>query len=331
MESINKPELVKEHNLQLLRETLFQVRQATRQQLSVLTGISTVTLGSLLQELMQQNTVYEAEAEQPKTGRPAHIYCFNGNVRYALLLYARPTGRDSRLAAAVVNLYGETVWEREYPLLPMDREATRRFLEPLLHLRQPLGAVCVGLPGVGFHEYIHREPQLHFLSLDVLEELGAEQGIPVLVENDINLAALGYAAESRVPPEECLLYLYLMKGRYSGAGIYLDGHLHLGLGRFAGELPIPAYGIDWPRADTESPEAVCEILRRLLLPAVSLLAPHRVAVASDYVGEEHLSILREQLGAVVGPPYCPALCLAEHFEDDYAAGIKRMALEQIAI
>lgn len=46
MQSINRPELVREHNLEILRRALFLSRRATRQQLSEQTGISTVTLGS---------------------------------------------------------------------------------------------------------------------------------------------------------------------------------------------------------------------------------------------------------------------------------------------
>ena len=45
MQSINRPELVREHNLEILRRALFLSRRATRQQLSEQTGISTGTLG----------------------------------------------------------------------------------------------------------------------------------------------------------------------------------------------------------------------------------------------------------------------------------------------
>ena len=77
MQSINRPELVREHNLEILRRALFLSRRATRQQLSEQTGISTVTLGALLTDLIQSGEAYEADTESSGTGRPFHVYCLS--------------------------------------------------------------------------------------------------------------------------------------------------------------------------------------------------------------------------------------------------------------
>ena len=86
MPSVNGPKLVKLHNLQLARRQLFLQRAATRLELSQTTGISTVTLGTLLRELVQLGQVTEEEAPPPASGRPSRVYRFNADLSHGLLV-----------------------------------------------------------------------------------------------------------------------------------------------------------------------------------------------------------------------------------------------------
>lgn len=330
MESINRPELVKEHNLDLLRERLFAVRQATRQQLSALTGISTVTLGGLLQELIQSGEVLEAEKVQPKSGRPARLYYYNAQRKFGLLQFVQLENGAYVFHAALVDLYGEIVEEEQRPAVCLDYQGTYRYFERLLRLREPVGAVGIGLPGIGFGEYLRPESGFEFLNLNALEDLQRDFGIPILPENDVNLAAMGYARRNRLGRESTMAYLYLMKNSFAGSAVYIDGRLHLGKGRFAGEIPPAPYGVDWPRAETEDPEAVVENLVSMTLPYLMILAPHRIVVASDYIRAEHLRALKERLSALVRERCCPEFFLAEDFQQDYTDGVRQLVLDHIA-
>lgn len=331
MNSINRPELVKQHNTDVLRRALFRARQATRQQLSALTDISTVTLGPLLRELEEAGEVYQAETEQSAGGRPAHVYCYNAGSQNGLLLYVQPKAQVPMLHIRYINRYGEPVEESARPAPCLDDAGTARFLRELLERNRPVGAVGLGLPGVGYHDYLYDHGESHFFSLPALEQLEAETGIPILMENDINLAVLGYAGSHELPREETAVYLYLMKGCHGGSGIYLNGRLHHGLGRFAGELPAGVFGVEWSKAETEQPETVCANLLKVVLPCLSLLSPHRIIVASDYIREAHLQCVRAQILTSLGIHQCPALLLAEDFSRDYAEGVRRMVLQKITV
>ncbi len=157
MESINRPELVKEHNLNLVREKLFEARQATRQQLSAMTGISTVTLGNLLQQLVTNGEALETDTLQPASGRPARVYSYNDRRLLGLLVSVIFTEGRDQFQASLVNLYGEVVWEDRSPAACLDPQGTQRYFDRLLHLRGPVGAIAIGLPGIGFRGYLRRE------------------------------------------------------------------------------------------------------------------------------------------------------------------------------
>lgn len=329
MESINRPKLVKEHNLNLVREQLFKVRQATRQQLSALTGISNVTMGTLLQQLLETGEVLEAEKFQPTSGRPARVYYYNPRQRYGLLVSVGFAGGSYRFHAALANLFGEIVWEESLPAACLDREATLRYFDRLLQIRKPVSAVSIGLPAVGFGEYFHRRMASEYLSLEALGELERETDIPFHVENDVNLAAVGYVKRHSVGTGETLAYLFLMKGAYGGSAVYIDGRLHLGKGRFAGEfLPTP-YGPDWSRMKPDPASLLEDALFTAILPYLTILAPHRLVIASDYIQASHLDEMKRRTVSLFGERQCPKFALTEDFQEDYREGLKQLVVEQI--
>ena len=64
--------------------------------------------------------------------------------------------------------------------------------------------------------------------------LAERLGVPVLVENDANLGALGEAAFGAGKGLESLIYVKLAEG--IGAGVVIDGRIHRGSRGLAGEL-----------------------------------------------------------------------------------------------
>ncbi len=329
MESINRPELVKEHNLNLVRKQLFELRQATRQQLSAATGISNVTMGSLLSQLLETGEALEAEKIPSAGGRPAVVYSYHACRQYALLLSVGFEKTEYRFRAVLINLYGEVVWEATRPAACLGYEETLEYLNRLLRVREPVGAIGIGLPGIGFGEYLHKGKGAEYLSLEALEVLRQKTGLPIQVENDVNLAAMGYAEHNGIGPKKTLAYLYLMRGTYGGSAVYLNGKLHLGKGRFAGEMLPPPYNSGWFHMDPENSEAIEEALFTTLLPYLTILAPHHLAIASDYIREEQLRSVEARLSALVGPQHCPEFSPAGDFRRDYQKGLERMTLEQL--
>lgn len=327
VESINRQKLVKEHNLNLVRQQLFEAQFATRQQLSALTGISNVTMGSLLARLLETHEALETEKPLSSGGRPAAVYSYNACREYALLLSVGFEESEYRFRSVLTDLYGRPVWEEKRPIACLDHRQTLEYLERLTRVKQPVGAVGIGLPGIGFGEYLQRGGRAEYLSLTALEEFRQKSGIPLQVENDVNLAAMGYATLHST--EGGLVYLYLMQGIYGGSAIYLDGKLHLGKGRFAGELlPVP-YGTDWSRMKSEPAKALEDALFTTLLPYLTILAPYHVVIASDYIREEHLHSVERRLSDLLDARNCPKFSLAEDFRQDYQKGLEKLALEQL--
>ena len=66
--------LIKEKNLRILRDILRKEKVAAKAKLSKLTGISVVTIQSLLDTLITNGEVFEDEIVKLSIGRPALTY-----------------------------------------------------------------------------------------------------------------------------------------------------------------------------------------------------------------------------------------------------------------
>lgn len=81
----------------------------------------------------------------------------------------------------------------------------------------------------------HGSGFVSWLRADTAAELGRRLGVPVVIENDANLGALGEAYAGAGRDHRSLIYLKLGE-RSVGGGLLLDGSLYRGATGFAGEL-----------------------------------------------------------------------------------------------
>lgn len=331
MKSINRPELVREHNLDIVRGAIYKARRATRQELTALTGISTVTLGSLLQDLLQSGEVYEGETEPSQGGRPVHVYCYNPESLHGLYLMAQFEAGCNVFKAGMIDRYGAVVHERKRRTEHMGPRQTTACLQDLTEQSRPVGVMVVGLPGVGYGRYFREDAKSQILSLPALNVFFEDRKIPVILENDINLAALGYTQCCLKAQKETIAYFYFMRNCYAGSSLCIEGRVHRGKGRFAGELPTSVYGVNWKEADTVDRSKICQNLLRVFLSYVSILAPDRIVVASDYVDSDCLRETEAKISALLGQEHCPKLVLTTGFDEDYARGVRGIALEKISV
>ena len=101
--------VIKELNTILVRKALKTARRATRQQLAEATGLSSMTVGTVLGALAQNGVALEAELLSSQGGRPARRYRFNENRAQALVLFPHEEGGRDILHLRVANLFGECI------------------------------------------------------------------------------------------------------------------------------------------------------------------------------------------------------------------------------
>jgi predicted NBD/HSP70 family sugar kinase len=213
----------------------------TRAELVQLTGLARSTVSQRLDALLHNGLIVPAVDAISSGGRPATAFTFNRGAR--IVLSADLGATHARVA---VTDLGTAVLAERTADLPIDRgpESTLGWLvdtltallaDTGLELDQVCG-VGVGLPGPVEHSSgrpVNPPIMPGWDGFPVPEWLGSRLGAPVLVDNDVNIMALGehWAAE----PEAGHL-IFVKIGTGIGCGIISEGQLHRGAQGAAGDI-----------------------------------------------------------------------------------------------
>jgi predicted NBD/HSP70 family sugar kinase len=213
----------------------------TRAELAQLTGLARSTVSQRLDALMNHRWVVATEDAISSGGRPAAAFAFNESVR--VVLAADLGATHARLA--VIDL-GMTVLLERAAELSIDRgpEATlgwlvTAFREMLAETGRDPAQVCgvgVGLPGPVEHttgQPVNPPIMPGWDGFPVPEWLGERLGAPVLVDNDVNIMALGEHWAAR-PEADHMIFIKMGTG--IGCGIVSDRRLHRGAQGAAGDV-----------------------------------------------------------------------------------------------
>ena len=97
-------------------------------------------------------------------------------------------------------------------------------------------AICLGVPGTvnPFTGVIGSAPNLGITNFNIKEALANEITIPVLIENDVNLAGLGIKKFELGSDVKNMLVVFVGTG--IGGALFFDGKLYRGSSFFAGEI-----------------------------------------------------------------------------------------------
>ncbi|NDL57135.1 ROK family protein [Phytoactinopolyspora mesophila] len=221
---------------QLLRDGL----PRTRAQLATETGLARSTITQRVDALLGSNLIGPADKAASTGGRPPARFAFNPGAR--VVLAADIGATHARLA--VTDLAGAMLAEARGalevasgPEKVLDWVATtgQQLLEESGHLPQLLG-VGIGLPGPVEHSTgrpVNPPIMPGWDGYDVQGHLRDRFGVVALVDNDVNIMALGehFTQWSSAPH---MMFVKVATG--IGSGLISDGRLHRGAQGAAGDM-----------------------------------------------------------------------------------------------
>jgi predicted NBD/HSP70 family sugar kinase len=222
----------------------------SRAEISRRVGISKPTVSVALQSLLGSGLVRET-TNRTDDG-PSYGATFFEPVPEAALVLGLDLGARF-LRAAVCDLSGEVRARQDIEaagasvpeLLDAAGELQRTLLDASELSPDAIDGAVIGIPGI-----IDRRTRRAALAenvpglegLDVAAELESRIGVPVTVENDVNLAALG--EQWRGVGQGVDDFVFLSVGTGLGAGLVLRGELHRGHHGAAGEVDYAIEGVD---------------------------------------------------------------------------------------
>ncbi|MEK4526358.1 MULTISPECIES: ROK family transcriptional regulator [Paenibacillus] len=241
------PQYIRNLNENLIMDALIIQGTMSRADISRQTGLSKPTVSLAVEHLIDRNLVREMGPADNAQGRKATLIRFNETAYYVCGIDIGAT----RIRIALSDLNGEIIAYRTYPMVVQEAyeraEATmlellRSHMNELLdenHLNwDQIQCIGFGIPGVVLPESgrINRivDPLAGLEEAFSLESLSGAFPCEVILENDVNLAALGEYRSGVAAGYP--LFVFFSIGTGTGAGIMVHGQLLRGLGGLTGEI-----------------------------------------------------------------------------------------------
>src|SRR5437763_357530 len=313
MASMATPPLLKRLNEETVLEAIRGGAPISRAEIARRTGISKPTVSLALRALLEAALVRETP---PDPSRPHYGAVFFEPVPDAAFVLGLDIGARF-MRGALGDLAGHVRARRDVPLGGSTATSTVRAIVDLCtSLAESAGRglerideAVVGVPGVVAPDNATVSLATNVPGIEdtaFARELRAALGIPVRLENDINLAALG--EQWRGVARGIDDFLFLSIGTGMGAGLVLRGELHRGRNGAAGDLDYALVGLG--RDVDPCAGAVAQLAERLAAAqahTTALTAPYdaraifAAARPGDPVAREVVAAAARRIGLHVIP------------------------------
>lgn len=238
------PEHARGHNRSLVLQTLYSSGAMSRADLARATALTRVTISDLIAELLAESIVVEqGTRDEARPGKPATLVDIDragfrilgidlsAHDAFRGALLDLDGGIHDRVTATLDGATGEAAVEK---VLELSRTLAGRATVPIL-------GVGVGSPGVvDLAGIVLTAPNLGWENLPLQERLETALGLPALVANDANVAALAEHSFGEALSDTMVVKI----GNGVGAGLLVGGTLLSGARFSAGEIGHVVVGTD---------------------------------------------------------------------------------------
>ena len=229
---------LKAQNRDLVLKILFESSRISRADIARMTGLTRTTVSELVAEFINEGLVSEVGMGVSIGGKSPILLSVAGDSRYMIALDLA----NNEFRGAIVDLRGQI---REMVCLPVNGyngeralEATFAIIDQLVKLPySPFMGIAAGTPGlVNSHEgVVVYAANLEWQNLPLRQILHERYGMPVIIQNDCQAAAMGEFIFGGTPPASRNM-IVVRAGYGIAAGVIIDGAIFQGDGGFAGEI-----------------------------------------------------------------------------------------------
>ncbi len=263
---------LKSGNIQAVRKCFYSACNLSMSQAEKLTGLSHGSVINVFRTLEENGEIQLNEKKGNTVGRKTHVYGLNPEYRHFLAVDIKRTPGGFTSRSWRMNLKAEETDVRERSFTEMDDTYLHEEIMTMMEEYPDTDMILISSPGVCVNGVITNG---EVFRTDIGSLITERYHIPFVVENDVNVAAIGFQNEH--PESENIAVIYQAELGMFGCGILIGGRLYNGFSHAAGELRYLPY---MEERKKEPPEI---LLKEMILSAAAVLNPQIIGYASDTV------------------------------------------------
>lgn len=328
------PKSMKKVILTGIRKTLLDLGSATKVELSQTLDISFPTISKFLTQMEKDGEIKLVGLDDSSGGRRAKRYTYNPEHMLGLAIFLEKTETNY----SIFNCVGEVKEKGIAPSVLLDNgiHLLTKFIEKIRIKYPKVNSLAIGVPGSVDQGRIFYIPGYdHFHNFDLKGYYEELFSIPVVVENDMNAAVLGYNYNNGTYNNQSLIYLYSGQNG-PGAGIMINGDVVRGSTFFSGEISfVPQYdNKNFQQAMENGREAIkmtiveeyeIDAISRLVASFVAIINPHFIIFCKDEVDNEVLDKIVIASSKYIPTEHLPKLKISD-WKQDYLYGLQSQGL-----
>ncbi len=315
---------MKEINKHILRKQLQRIRAASKPELAKLTGLSVVTVNSLISEMIREKEVMEGELLPSGGGRPSMQYCYNPEFGHAAVIYADLDSGNMHMR--VINLLGEIALQMEEQQERVMVGSFDNMLDKAFESYPGIRLIAFGLPGMEENDVVLLNDYPDIIGTEFMRYYRERYQVPVYFENDVNAAVSGYYYSLPEEGLKCVAGIYFPRTYTPGAGLVIDGEVHKGLHHFAGEIKyIPLSGT-WEGLGDNDEAKITEMIGTLAVIYICTTAPDRLVLYGGFWTDEIQESVRYYIRNRLSRDFSSIVTFSKGMNEDYEKGMIRLAM-----
>lgn len=327
------PKSMKVEILRGIRKVLLELGNATKVELSEKLGISFPTISKFFSQMEKDGELISVGLDDSSGGRRAKRYTYNPEYMLGLAIFLERTETNY----IVFNCIGEIkdAGKASSVLENDDLKSLTECVEDIKEKYPKISSVSIGVPGsVNNGRIIYIPGYEHLQNFDLKGYMENRFSLPVVIENDMNAAVLGYHDRYGRKKNNSLIYLYFGQNG-PGAGIMVNGVVVRGSTNFSGEISfVPQYNErNFGQAlENEGKKIfVCteegiDALSRLIASFVAIINPHKIVFCDDEVDQMIIKKIAKRSSKYIPTEHLPELLMSD-WKQDYLFGLQRLGLD----
>jgi DNA-binding Lrp family transcriptional regulator len=318
-----------------IRKSLLELGSATKVELSDKLGISFPTISKFLTQMEKDGELISVGLDDSSGGRRAKRYTYNPEYMLGLAIFLERTETNY----IVFNCLGEVkdTGKTSSTLINDDLKSLTECVEEIKVKYPKISSVSIGVPGSVDNGRIIYIPGYEYLqNFDLKGYLENRYSIPVVIENDMNAAVLGFNDRKVNKKNKSLIYLYSGQNG-PGAGIMVNGVVVRGSTNFSGEVSfVPQYEDRNFRQALENgngtkkafiyEEFQIDAISRLVASFVAIINPHKIIFCDDEVNQLIVDQIVKRSSKYIPAEHLPDLTMSD-WKQDYVYGLQSLGLD----
>ena len=312
--------LIRKMNIEKVRSALLKNNGLTKNEICQATGLSLASCTNLLKILKESGEIKKIVDCESTGGRKAKRYFINEQYELVLTVILSKRFDEGFYAEyRLIDLSGNIIEAQNYQTNDKVNEYIIEVCTKFFKEHDNIKAIGLSVAGIISDDTIVNSGNDPFITYDLEKEFHELFQVPVMLENDVNIATLGYASQMENEDTSIALVDY-----YLGAGYYNRGHVITGKHHFAGEIAyFPTEREEMIFTHFDEKKHV-EFLAKACIGFISLVDPDKVVLVG--LKEEDYQYAIKYIKDRIPAKYLPELILVKSKEDLILKGIIQMTL-----